>query len=45
MRLDPPEGSDLAVYRAVTVGDLARIHVLDERQDADQPPCRPAEAP
>ncbi|MBX3284559.1 MAG: alkaline phosphatase D family protein, partial [Actinobacteria bacterium] len=43
VRLDPPEGSDLAVYRAVTVGDLARIHVLDERQDADQPPCRPAE--
>ena len=43
VRLDPPDGSDLAVYRAVTVGDLARIHVLDERQDADQPPCRPPE--
>jgi alkaline phosphatase D len=40
VRVGPPEGSDLAVYQAVTIGDLARIHVLDERQDSDVPPCR-----
>ncbi len=41
VRLDPPEGAALAVHRSVTVGDLARIHVLDQRQHADLPPCRP----
>lgn len=41
VRLDPPDGSVLAVHRNFTVGDLARIHVLDERQHADLPPCRP----
>jgi alkaline phosphatase D len=40
VRLDPPDGSDLAVYRHLDVGDLARLYVLDERQDADSPPCR-----
>lgn len=39
-RLGPPEGSDLAVHQALTIGDLARIHVLDERQDSAVPPCR-----
>jgi len=42
VRLPAPDGSNLAVYRAFAVGDLTRVHVLDERQDADQPPCRPA---
>jgi alkaline phosphatase D len=40
VRLDAPDGSDLAVYRHLDVGDLARLYVLDERQDADLPPCR-----
>ena len=40
VRMGPPDGPDLRVYQAVTIGDLARIHVLDERQDADVPPCR-----
>lgn len=40
VRLDPPDGSDLAVYRHLDIGDLARLYVLDERQDADPPPCR-----
>jgi alkaline phosphatase D len=40
VRLDPPDGSDLVVRRAFEVGDLARIYLLDERQDSDVPPCR-----
>jgi alkaline phosphatase D len=40
VRLDPPDGPDLVVAHAFAVGDLARIVVLDERQDADVPPCR-----
>jgi alkaline phosphatase D len=40
VRLDPPDGSDLVVRHDITVGDLARIYLLDERQDADTPPCR-----
>jgi alkaline phosphatase D len=39
-RLDPPEGSELAVYQAITVGDLATLLMLDQRQYADEPPCR-----
>ncbi|MEL7206911.1 MAG: alkaline phosphatase D family protein [Actinomycetota bacterium] len=31
-RVDPPEGPDLPIHRAVVVGDLARFHVLDTRQ-------------
>jgi alkaline phosphatase D len=31
----------LAVHRSFQVGDLARVHVLDERQHSDLPPCRP----
>jgi alkaline phosphatase D len=41
VRLDPPDGSDLAVHRDLTIGDLARLYILDERQDAALPPCRP----
>jgi alkaline phosphatase D len=37
VRLDPPQGSVLAVHRSFQVGDLARVHVLDERQHSDQP--------
>jgi alkaline phosphatase D len=40
VRLDPPDGPDLAVYQAFDVGDLARIYVLDQRQYSDVPPCR-----
>lgn len=41
MRLDPPQGSsELALARSFTIGDLARLHLLDERQFADLPPCR-----
>ena len=39
-RFDPPTGSDLAIYQALDIGDLARIVMLDERQDAAIPPCR-----
>ena len=41
VRLDPPDGAVLDVYRRFDIGNLARIHVLDERQHADLPPCRP----
>ena len=40
VRLDPPDGPDLVVYHDVTFGDLARLYLLDERQYADEPPCR-----
>ncbi len=40
VRLDAPDGPDLAVYRDFAVGDLARLYLLDERQDSDEPPCR-----
>ncbi|HWJ96837.1 MAG TPA: alkaline phosphatase D family protein [Acidimicrobiales bacterium] len=39
-RLDPPDGPDLAVYRDFEVGDLAKLYLLDERQDSAEPPCR-----
>lgn len=39
-RLPAPDGSRLDVFQAVTVGDLLRLYVLDERQYADLPPCR-----
>jgi alkaline phosphatase D len=41
VRLDPPTGPDVPIYRSATIGDLARLYVLDERQDAALPPCRP----
>jgi alkaline phosphatase D len=40
VRFDPPDGSELAVYQAFDVGDLARVYVLDQRQYSDVPPCR-----
>ncbi len=39
-RLDPPKDGVLAVYRDFPVGDLAQVYLLDERQDAAEPPCR-----
>ncbi|MGN6695830.1 MAG: alkaline phosphatase D family protein [Aquihabitans sp.] len=39
-RRDPPDGPDLAVYRSFEMGDLAKLHLLDERQDSAEPPCR-----
>jgi alkaline phosphatase D len=40
VRIEPPEGADVVVRHDITVGDLARIYLLDERQDSDTPPCR-----
>jgi alkaline phosphatase D len=40
VRVDPPDGADLVVHRDFAVGDLARVYLLDERQDAAVPPCR-----
>ncbi|MCU1358658.1 MAG: Alkaline phosphatase [Acidimicrobiales bacterium] len=40
VRLDPPTGSDLTVYRSLDAGNLARLYLLDERQDSAVPPCR-----
>lgn len=45
VRLDPPKDGELAVYRDFAVGDLVRMHVLDERQDAAVPPCRDTAQP
>lgn len=44
VRMDPPEGSVLPIYRAFDAGDLARLVLLDERQHADVPPCRDAQS-
>lgn len=40
VRVEPPEGPDLDIYHDVVFGDLARLYLLDERQYADEPPCR-----
>lgn len=40
VRVDPPDGSELAIYQSLDVGDLARLYVLDQRQYSDVPPCR-----
>ena len=40
VRLDPPDGSELVIDHSVDIGDLARIHVLDQRQFSDPVPCR-----
>jgi len=32
VRLDPPDGPDLEIFRTFAVGDLASIHVMDTRQ-------------
>lgn len=39
-RVPPPDGPDLPIHRHLDAGDLARLYVLDERQDSDRPPCR-----
>ncbi|CAN5629821.1 alkaline phosphatase D family protein [soil metagenome] len=44
-RLDPPRGPAEAVYQAIAAGDLLRLHLLDERQDAAVPPCRDTAQP
>ncbi len=45
VRLDPPVDGSLAVYRGFDIGDLARLSLLDERQDAAEPPCRDTSTP
>ncbi len=42
VRLDPPEGPDLAIFRRFDVGDLATIHALDTRQYRTSLECSPA---
>jgi alkaline phosphatase D len=39
VRLDPPDGARLRVYRSFDVGDLARINLLDTRQYRSDQPC------
>jgi alkaline phosphatase D len=39
-RMPAPDGPDLPIHQHLDIGDLARLYVLDERQDADVPPCR-----
>jgi alkaline phosphatase D len=39
-RFPAPDGSRLDIFQAVTVGDLLRLYILDERQYSDLPPCR-----
>lgn len=39
-RLPKPTGPRLDVHRSIEAGDLFRLHLLDERQHADEPPCR-----
>ncbi|MGH9112909.1 MAG: alkaline phosphatase D family protein, partial [Acidimicrobiales bacterium] len=40
LRLSPPDGPSVTLYRDVAFGDLARLCLLDERQYAAEPPCR-----
>jgi alkaline phosphatase D len=40
LRLSRPDGPEMTLYREVAFGDLARLYLLDERQYADEPPCR-----
>jgi alkaline phosphatase D len=39
VRLDPPDGPDLKIYRAFRYGDLASMFMLDTRQYRDDQPC------
>jgi alkaline phosphatase D len=39
VRLPPPSGPDLRIYRTVDWGRLARFHVLDTRQYRSDQPC------
>ncbi|MFA9564748.1 MAG: alkaline phosphatase [Acidimicrobiales bacterium] len=40
VRFEPPVDGRLDVHRAVQVGDLAQLLLIDTRQHADVPPCR-----
>lgn len=40
LRLTPPDDfADMGLYRALVIGDLAQLHVLDTRQYRDPQPC------
>jgi alkaline phosphatase D len=39
VRLDPPDGPDLKIYRSFRYGDLASMFMLDTRQYRDDQPC------
>jgi alkaline phosphatase D len=39
VRLSPPSGPDLKIYRRFSWGDLATFHMLDGRQYRDPAPC------
>jgi alkaline phosphatase D len=39
VRLEPPDGADLRIHRGFDVGQLARIYVLDTRQERDDQTC------
>jgi alkaline phosphatase D len=39
VRIDPPDGPDVEIYRAVSWGSLATIYVLDGRQYRSDQPC------
>lgn len=40
VRVGAPQNGELTVRQHFDVGDLARIYLLDERQNSDLPPCR-----
>jgi alkaline phosphatase D len=40
-----PDDADLPVFQYLDLGGLARLYVLDERQNSDPPPCRDEIAP
>ncbi len=40
VRFEPPLDGRLDVHRAVQIGDLAQLLLIDTRQHADVPPCR-----
>lgn len=40
VRFDPPVDGRLDIHRAVQIGDLAQLLLIDTRQHADVPPCR-----
>lgn len=43
-RLPRPDGPDYDIYRSIDGGSLFRLHLLDQRQYADEPPCRTGDA-
>lgn len=40
LRVDPPVDGEVVVHRASSFGDLARLFVIETRQNADPAPCR-----